>query len=156
MPAIYRATKKRTESTVQGEIRDELGLEPRVRLFRNQVGAYCEGGRDDRWITYGLCPGSSDLVGWVMVDVTWPDGVVRRVARWFALEVKAKGVCPAPRHVLEAKLARGGKLSDGEAHDLDQQRWMAAVREAGGFACYVWSRADARAAYLRALSGASE
>ena len=49
-----------SEQAIQQQIRLELGVGP-VRLWRNNVGAL----RDERGrlVTYGLCKGSSDLIG---------------------------------------------------------------------------------------------
>ena len=75
--------------------RTEAGLIKRIqvaatragaRLFRNQVGTYRL--RDGRVLSSGLCTGSSDLVGWVPVEVT-PDMVGQRVAVFVAVEAKA-------------------------------------------------------------------
>jgi hypothetical protein len=66
-----------SEREIQHAIREALGLEPGVCLWRNQVGQYTEerGGRK-RVIRTGLAVGSADLVGIV-------DG------RFFALETKS-------------------------------------------------------------------
>ena len=58
-----------------------------ARLFRNQVGHYLL--MDGRRVTSGLCPGSSDLIGWVPVVIT-PAMVGRKVAVFTAIEVKTK------------------------------------------------------------------
>ncbi|MCP9910718.1 VRR-NUC domain-containing protein, partial [Cyanobium sp. BA20m-p-22] len=49
-----------SEQELQQQIRLQLGSSP-VRLWRNNVGAL----RDERGrlVTYGLCKGSSDLIG---------------------------------------------------------------------------------------------
>ncbi len=49
-----------SEQAIQQQIRMELGRGP-VRLWRNNTGAL----RDERGrlVRYGLCPGSSDLIG---------------------------------------------------------------------------------------------
>ena len=54
-------------------------------VFRNSVGgaATASGG----WVEYGLCKGSSDLIGWNTVTIT-PDMVGQRVAVFLACEVK--------------------------------------------------------------------
>lgn len=62
-------------------------------------------------IQYGLCVGSSDLVGWRTVKIT-PEMVGRKIARFLALEVKTP---------------------TGRATD-DQKRFIEAVRKAGGLA----------------------
>jgi hypothetical protein len=54
------------------------------RLFRNQVGRYKVG---DRWISSGLCVGSSDLIGWTPIKIH--AGMVgRTIAVFTAVEVK--------------------------------------------------------------------
>lgn len=56
-----------------------------ARVFRNQVGKYkLENGA---WLSSGLVPGSSDLIGWTPVTIT-PGMVGRRVAVFTAIEVK--------------------------------------------------------------------
>lgn len=54
-------------------------------IFRNNVGqaVYPSGRRVD----YGLCKGSSDLIGWRTVTVT-PDMIGKRLALFLAIEVK--------------------------------------------------------------------
>lgn len=54
-------------------------------VFRNNVGVarYPDGSR----VRYGLCPGSSDIIGWTPVTVT-PDMVGRTLAVFTAVEVK--------------------------------------------------------------------
>ena len=62
-----------------------------MRLFRNNVGAL----KDQRGqlVTYGLCTGSSDLIGLRRVTVT-PDMVGRQLAVFTALEVKRPRQAP--------------------------------------------------------------
>lgn len=63
-----------------------LALSPDgARVFRNNVGVavYPDGSR----VKYGLCNGSSDIIGFVPVTVT-PDMVGQRVAIFLAVEVK--------------------------------------------------------------------
>jgi hypothetical protein len=59
-----------------------------ARLWRNNVGAL----RDARGqlVRYGLCPGSSDLIGLRTIVIT-PDMVGQRVAVFSAIEVKDRG-----------------------------------------------------------------
>jgi len=79
------------EQQLQNEIRLALGSHPDVRLFRNNVG----GLKDHRGqlVTYGLCNGSSDLIGLRRVTVT-PDMVGQQLAVFTALEVKRPGQVP--------------------------------------------------------------
>ena len=63
------------ESEIQARFLLNAGALPGVRLFRNQVGAGWMGQRvkqegttvvlrNARFVTFGLQPGSSDLIGW--------------------------------------------------------------------------------------------
>lgn len=83
-----------------------------LTLFCNNVGMY----KDQRGnvIRYGLCNGSSDLIGWTPVTVT-PDMVGKKIAVFTAVEVK---------------LNKNGKY---KATDL-QKAFISAVKSAGGFA----------------------
>ena len=74
-----------SEQELQQRIRLQLGSSP-VRLWRNNVGAL----RDERGrlVTYGLCKGSSDLIGLrqVLID---PEHLGKTLAVFSAIEVKA-------------------------------------------------------------------
>lgn len=82
-----------------------------MRLFRNQVGSYQL--PDGRWLSSGLCIGSSDLIGWTPVIVT-PDMVGRPVAVFTAIEVKKPG----------------GHTAKDRA--IQQALFLSRVKEAGG------------------------
>lgn len=73
------------ETDVQNTIRLRLS-KGNTRLFRNNVGMLED--RKGNFVRYGLCPGSSDLIGWTTVTVT-PDMVGKQVAVFTAVEVKA-------------------------------------------------------------------
>lgn len=57
-----------------------------ARLWRNQTGTYQL--KDGRWISSGLCVGSSDLIGYRVVIIT-PDMVGQKVAVFCAIESKS-------------------------------------------------------------------
>jgi len=66
-----------TEAQLLHQIQLELGQDPRLRIFRNNVGQ----ARDQvtgQHVRFGLATGASDLLG-----------IVRPVGRWLALEVKS-------------------------------------------------------------------
>lgn len=110
-----------TEQQIQQRIRLACaGPDSGVRLWRNNVGRL----RDERGrpVTFGLCPGSADLVGYRTITVT-PDMVGQRLAVFCAVEVKAATGRPTP-----AQLA-----------------WLEHVRAAGGRAGIARSEADAAA-----------
>ena len=69
------------------------------RLFRNNVGQSLTGVdyswagssclvRKAEWIRYGLCVGSSDLIGWRTLKIT-QDMVGQNIAQFVAVEVKS-------------------------------------------------------------------
>jgi hypothetical protein len=87
----------RSEKQIQHDI--HTGLTGNTLLFRNNVGlAYIgdvitnENGSvtilNARPIKFGLCNGSSDLIGWTTVTIT-PEMVGRTVAVFTAIEVKS-------------------------------------------------------------------
>ena len=97
-------------------------------IFKNEVGAAWQGEIDKRnsvipqkivlkncrRVTYGLCTGSSDLIGWTPVTIT-PDMVGKKLAVFTAVEVK---------------LNKNGKYKATE----DQLRFISAVKNNGGYA----------------------
>lgn len=108
----------RTETDLVKSIRLAAGR-GNVRLFRNNVGqARTETGAV---IVYGLCSGSSDLIGWVSRTVT-ADMVGQKVAIFTALEVK-----------------KAGRYAD-----KDQRNFIRVVKEAGGIADVVRSVEEAK------------
>jgi hypothetical protein len=106
------------ELAVQNSIRLALGR-GLVRLFRNNTGALKD--MHGRLVRFGLCQGSSDLIGWRTVTIT-PDMVGQNLAVFTAIEVKDKGR-PTP----------------------EQQRFIEVVRDAGGIAGIARSVDDAKA-----------
>ena len=97
-----------SEASTQQEIRLKLSRGP-VRLFRNNTGTLLD--RNGRPVQFGLCRGSSDLIGLRSVTVT-PEMVGQRLAVFSAIEVKA------PR----------GRLT------AEQEAFLAMVLEMGGLA----------------------
>lgn len=90
-----------------------------VRLFRNNVGALQD--KAGRWVAYGLCPGSSDLIGWRSIEIT-PEMVGRRVAVFAALEAKAPGERPTwKQHAFLRAVRLHGGLA-GDYRSLDEAR----------------------------------
>lgn len=71
------------------EINNEMMLEFTkldARLFRNNVGMLKD--KRGRAVKYGLCTGSSDLIGWTRIKIT-PEMVGNTVAIFTGIEVKA-------------------------------------------------------------------
>lgn len=101
-------------------IRLKVGGRYDTRIFRNNVGALRDA--QGRHVQFGLCQGSSDLIGYQSVEIT-PDMVGKKVAIFLAIEVKAaKGKATEP-----------------------QERFIQRVREDGGLAGIARSPDDALA-----------
>lgn len=66
------------------------------RLFRNNTGAIKDS--EGRLVRFGLCKGSSDLIGFKPVTVT-PDMVGKTVAVFVAVEVKTPNGKATPEQV---------------------------------------------------------
>jgi len=76
------------EKQIQTEILNNLGSRSDVRLFRNNVGVMVDSNRPLR---FGLCNGSSDLIGIQKIVIT-PDMVGHTIGRFVSIECKsAKG-----------------------------------------------------------------
>ena len=84
------------ERDIQFEIREALGLEPGLVLYRNSVGVAREWDpktHTQRVIRYGLAPGSADLIG-------------SFYGRFVGLEVKRPGEYPTKEQRMWADLLR--------------------------------------------------
>ena len=111
-----------TEHEIQQRIRLACaGPGSTARLWRNNVGRLLDA--HGRPVTFGLCPGSADLIGYVPVTIT-PAMVGQRLAVFAAVEVKRPG---------------GGRATPQQA------QWLESVRAAGGIAGIATSVAEAQA-----------
>ena len=72
------------ETVLQNQIRLAIAA-PNVKMFRNNVGALTT--NDGRRVNFGLCAGSSDLIGFTSKTIT-ADDVGKTVAIFTAIEVK--------------------------------------------------------------------
>jgi hypothetical protein len=85
-------------------------------VFKNNVGmAFKEVNGVKYPIKFGLCEGSSDLIGWTPITIT-PDMVGKKLAVFTAIEVK---------------LNKNGKYRATEK----QKNFINAVKKSGGYAC---------------------
>jgi hypothetical protein len=128
------------ESAILHDIRQALGNEPDLVLYRNQVGGFTDPDTG-RVVKFGLGEGSSDLVGMLRMRVVlygdYEDDAIW-FARWFVLEVKSpKGKTAKRRREM-------------------QRLFLELVRKMGGFGCKARSVSEARAALDRARKGESE
>ena len=129
-----RKPARQGEGALSDAIRAALAHEPGLLLFRNSQAAMRKGSRVYRG---GLGNGSADLVGVLSLDValvTNGGHMQSRMmlGRFVALEVKRPG----------------------EQATEEQAAWLASVRTRGGFASVVCSVDEARAAIVRARTGA--
>ncbi len=76
--------KNKSEKQIQHDI--HTGLTGDTHLFRNNVGTATTS--TGSVVKFGLCPGSSDLIGWTTIQIT-PEMVGRSVAVFTAIEVKS-------------------------------------------------------------------
>ena len=95
-----------SEHEIQQRIRLACGHGP-VRLWRNNTGALVD--QQGRFVRFGLCKGSSDLIGLRSLEIT-PEMVGQRLAQFVALEIKtAHGALrPQQRAFLQLVQQLGG------------------------------------------------
>ncbi len=97
-----------SEHEIQQRIRLACGHGP-VRLWRNNSGALVD--QQGRLVRFGLCKGSSDLIGLRSLVIT-PDQVGERLAQFVALEIKtARGVVSSEQRAFLALVEQLGGLA---------------------------------------------
>lgn len=128
-----------TEAQDMARIMLGVGAHPLVRLFRNTVGEGWQAGsvirgpglvrlepgdvalRNARAVTFGLPPGSSDLIGWRLTEIT-PAMVGLVLPVWASLEIKtATGRATAKQTHWIDVLARHGAYA-GIARGVDDAK----------------------------------
>lgn len=105
------------ESDLQQRVLRALGSRLDTRLFRNQCG-FGHVGRvvrrepngivilaGARPVTFGLTPGSADLIGWRSVTVT-PEMVGRKLAVFMGVEVKTARGTQQPNQLVWQQVVR--------------------------------------------------
>jgi hypothetical protein len=108
-----------TEQQIQQHIRLTCSTGA-TRLFRNNTGTLRD--QHGRPVSFGLCKGSADLIGWTTRTIT-PEMVGQQVAVFTSIEVKAAS----------------GRLRP------EQRQWLDAVQAAGGIGGVARSVDDAKA-----------
>jgi len=109
-----------SEHEIQQRIRLACGHGP-VRLWRNNTGALVD--QQGRFVRFGLCKGSSDLIGLRALEIT-PELVGQRIAQFVALEIKTDCGIVSP----------------------EQQAFLQLVQHLGGLGAVCRSIAEAQAA----------
>ena len=112
------------EQLILADSRIDIGTEPTVRLFRNNVGVFLRQYSMEP-VRCGLCPGSGDLIGWRSIWIS-PDMVGHQIAQFVSAE------CKAPYAYATA----------------DQRQFMKVVRDMGGVAGIFRSPAELRSLTL--------
>jgi hypothetical protein len=116
-----------SEQQIQQEIRIACSNGD-TRLFRNNTGTLKD--QSGRPVSFGLCKGSADLIGWTTRTIT-PEMVGQQVAVFTSIEVKTAT----------------GRLRP------EQQQWLDAVQAAGGIAGVARSVEDAQGLTMVANGG---
>ena len=95
-----------SEAVIQQQIRLALGSGP-VRLWRNNTGTLPD--RQGRPVRFGLCKGSSDLIGLRTITIG-PEHVCQTMAVFAAVEVKSATGRPTPdqRAFIDTVQSMGG------------------------------------------------
>lgn len=96
------------------QIRLHLGKKPDLVLFRCQSGSVNteeDPKKPPRWVTYGLHPGASDLIGCLTTTAG--------VGKFFALEIKAPGKKPTAEQMAFIELIRKFKGYGGWCNSLE-------------------------------------
>ena len=107
------------ETKIQQDIRLAVGQEKNLRLFRNETGMLPDP-RTGKWVQFGLCKGSSDLIGFkeIVIDESH---LGKKLAVFISLEVKTNT----------------GRISK------IQQNWLTLIKNSGGISGVVRSIDDA-------------
>lgn len=100
--------RAKTDGGLVPQLLKLAAFKPDVKLWRNNVGALQD--RHGNYVTYGLCVGSSDLIGYKSIIIT-PAMVGQRLAQFVAIEAKAPS----------------GKLRDRQLLFLEQCRAAGAI-----------------------------
>lgn len=116
-----------SEQQIQQHIRLAISRGP-VRLYRNNTGTLRD--RHGRPVSFGLCNGSADLIGWTTRTIT-PEMVGQHVAVFTSIEVKtATGrLRPEQRQWLDAVQAAGGIA--GVARSVEDAQGLTMVADGG-------------------------
>jgi len=117
-----------SEHEIQQRIRLACGRGA-VRLWRNNTGALVD--QQGRFVRFGLCKGSSDLIGLRSLEIT-PEMVGQRVAQFVALEVKtASGVVSSEQRAFLQLVQQLGGVA-AVCRSIEQAQAVLDLGPAGG------------------------
>jgi len=105
-----------SEAEILAQIRLAVGALPLVRIWRNNTGKLRD--RHGRMIEFGLCPGSSDLIGATTITIT-PEMVGRKIAIFTAIEVKSDTGKPSREQQTFIDVLRDRGARAGVARSVD-------------------------------------
>ena len=99
------------ENKIQNEIQHQCNSSS-CKLWRNNIGVCFQAPKQHRHLAtpvrYGLCNGSSDLIGYTVVNIT-PDMVGEQIAVFTAIEVKTlRGKASDLQHNFIEQVKRDG------------------------------------------------
>ncbi len=117
-----------SEHEIQQRIRLACGRRA-VRLWRNNTGALVD--QQGHFVRFGLCKGSSDLIGLRSLEIT-PELVGQRLAQFVALEIKTGSgtVSPEQRAFLRLVQELGGVAA--VCRSIEQAQAVLNLDPAGG------------------------
>jgi len=122
------ASSSPSEHEIQQRIRLACGRGT-VRLWRNNTGALVD--QQGRFVRFGLCKGSSDLIGLRSLEIT-PEMVGQRVAQFVALEVKtASGVVSSEQRAFLQLVQQLGGVA-AVCRSIEQAQAVLDLGPAGG------------------------
>lgn len=111
-----RVAAPRREADVLGEVRASLASMAGVVSWRNNTGALQD--VTGRYVTYGLCEGSADLIACVPTQLVCPDcgALLPPLGRFVGIEVKGPATRTTPEQVRWAGLVNAAHGTAGFAH----------------------------------------
>lgn len=117
---VIQKKEVESEQKIQQEIRLAISS-PSVKMFRNNTGSLKD--ENGRRVSFGLCVGSSDLIGAVSKVITQED-IGKTVAVFTAIEIKsAKGRVSVPQQNFIRMVKKIGGIA-GVARSVDDAKKM--------------------------------